>query len=140
MRAVLGMIVLDFPTGYAKDADEYLRKGLEEAAWTVDVTHTAAVPDGVGRDLPGGDEHVEHLRIGYAVGEQFAGQPLAELPDVAAEADRPQARERCGRRGDPPQQPVGVLVPVADVPGVAGDAGRQPPGAAQDRGRGRSGQ
>ena len=29
MRAVLGMIVLDFPTGYAKDADEYLRKGLE---------------------------------------------------------------------------------------------------------------
>jgi 5-methylthioadenosine/S-adenosylhomocysteine deaminase len=29
MRAVLGMIVLDVPTGYAKDADEYLRKGLE---------------------------------------------------------------------------------------------------------------
>jgi 5-methylthioadenosine/S-adenosylhomocysteine deaminase len=29
VRAVLGMIVLDFPTGYAKDADEYLRKGLE---------------------------------------------------------------------------------------------------------------
>ena len=29
MRAVLGMIVLDFPTVYAKDADEYLRKGLE---------------------------------------------------------------------------------------------------------------
>ena len=29
MRTVLGMIVLDFPTGYAKDADEYLRKGLE---------------------------------------------------------------------------------------------------------------
>jgi len=29
MRAVLGMIVLDIPTPYAKDADEYLRKGLE---------------------------------------------------------------------------------------------------------------
>ena len=29
MRAVLGMIVLDIPTGYAKTADEYLRKGLE---------------------------------------------------------------------------------------------------------------
>lgn len=29
IRAVLGMIVLDIPTGYAKDADEYLRKGLE---------------------------------------------------------------------------------------------------------------
>jgi 5-methylthioadenosine/S-adenosylhomocysteine deaminase len=29
MRAVLGMIVLDFPTGYAKTADEYLRKGVE---------------------------------------------------------------------------------------------------------------
>ena len=29
MRAVVGMIVLDIPTAYAKDADEYLRKGLE---------------------------------------------------------------------------------------------------------------
>jgi 5-methylthioadenosine/S-adenosylhomocysteine deaminase len=29
MRAVLGMIVLDLATPYAKDADEYLRKGLE---------------------------------------------------------------------------------------------------------------
>jgi 5-methylthioadenosine/S-adenosylhomocysteine deaminase len=29
MRAVLGMIVLDVPTTYALDADEYLRKGLE---------------------------------------------------------------------------------------------------------------
>ena len=29
MRAVLGMIALDFPTAWAKDADEYLRKGLE---------------------------------------------------------------------------------------------------------------
>jgi len=29
MRAVVGMIVLDVPTAYAKDADEYLRKGLE---------------------------------------------------------------------------------------------------------------
>jgi 5-methylthioadenosine/S-adenosylhomocysteine deaminase len=29
MRAVLGMIVLDIPTPYAKNADEYLRKGLE---------------------------------------------------------------------------------------------------------------
>jgi len=29
MRAVLGMIVLDFPTPWAKDAEEYLRKGLE---------------------------------------------------------------------------------------------------------------
>jgi 5-methylthioadenosine/S-adenosylhomocysteine deaminase len=29
MRAVVGMIALDFPTAWAKDADEYLRKGLE---------------------------------------------------------------------------------------------------------------
>lgn len=29
MRAVLGMIALDFPTPWAKDAEEYLRKGLE---------------------------------------------------------------------------------------------------------------
>jgi len=29
MRAVLGMIVLDVPTAWATDADEYLRKGLE---------------------------------------------------------------------------------------------------------------
>jgi 5-methylthioadenosine/S-adenosylhomocysteine deaminase len=29
MRAVLGMIALDAPTVWAKDADEYLRKGLE---------------------------------------------------------------------------------------------------------------
>ena len=29
MRAVLGMIALDFPTAWAKDAEEYLRKGLE---------------------------------------------------------------------------------------------------------------
>ena len=29
MRVVLGMIALDFPTAWAKDADEYLRKGLE---------------------------------------------------------------------------------------------------------------
>lgn len=29
MRAVLGMIVLDVPTSWALDADEYLRKGLE---------------------------------------------------------------------------------------------------------------
>ena len=29
MRAVLGMIALDFPTAWAKNADEYLRKGLE---------------------------------------------------------------------------------------------------------------
>ncbi|RPI61795.1 MAG: TRZ/ATZ family hydrolase, partial [Lysobacterales bacterium] len=27
MRAVLGMLVLEFPTAWAKDADEYLRKG-----------------------------------------------------------------------------------------------------------------
>jgi 5-methylthioadenosine/S-adenosylhomocysteine deaminase len=29
MRAVLGMIALDFPTPWARDAEEYLRKGLE---------------------------------------------------------------------------------------------------------------
>jgi 5-methylthioadenosine/S-adenosylhomocysteine deaminase len=29
MRAVLGMIALDFPTVWARDAEEYLRKGLE---------------------------------------------------------------------------------------------------------------
>jgi 5-methylthioadenosine/S-adenosylhomocysteine deaminase len=29
MRAVLGMIALDFPTAWATDAEEYLRKGLE---------------------------------------------------------------------------------------------------------------
>ena len=29
MRAVLGMLALEFPTAWAKDADEYLRKGLE---------------------------------------------------------------------------------------------------------------
>jgi len=29
MRAVLGVTVLDFPTPYAADADEYLRKGLD---------------------------------------------------------------------------------------------------------------
>jgi 5-methylthioadenosine/S-adenosylhomocysteine deaminase len=29
MRAMLGMLALDFPTAWAKDADEYLRKGLE---------------------------------------------------------------------------------------------------------------
>jgi 5-methylthioadenosine/S-adenosylhomocysteine deaminase len=29
MRAVLGMIAVDFPTSWAKDPDEYLRKGLE---------------------------------------------------------------------------------------------------------------
>ncbi len=28
MRAVLGVVVLDFPTPYASDADDYLRKGL----------------------------------------------------------------------------------------------------------------
>jgi 5-methylthioadenosine/S-adenosylhomocysteine deaminase len=28
MRAVIGMIVVDFPTGYAESADEYLHKGL----------------------------------------------------------------------------------------------------------------
>lgn len=28
MRAVVGMIMLDFPTSYASDADDYLRKGL----------------------------------------------------------------------------------------------------------------
>lgn len=29
MRAMLGMIALEFPTAYASDADDYLRKGLE---------------------------------------------------------------------------------------------------------------
>jgi len=29
MRAMVGMIVLDFPTGFAEDADDYLRKGLQ---------------------------------------------------------------------------------------------------------------
>jgi 5-methylthioadenosine/S-adenosylhomocysteine deaminase len=29
MRAVLGLIALDFPTAWAADADDYLRKGLE---------------------------------------------------------------------------------------------------------------
>jgi 5-methylthioadenosine/S-adenosylhomocysteine deaminase len=29
MRVVLGMIALDFPTAWARDADEYIRKGLE---------------------------------------------------------------------------------------------------------------
>jgi len=29
MRAVLGMIALDFPTAWARDAEEYIRKGLE---------------------------------------------------------------------------------------------------------------
>jgi 5-methylthioadenosine/S-adenosylhomocysteine deaminase len=29
MRAVVGMLALDFPTAWAKDADDYLRKGLE---------------------------------------------------------------------------------------------------------------
>jgi len=28
MRAVIGMTVIEFPTGYASDADDYLRKGL----------------------------------------------------------------------------------------------------------------
>ncbi len=29
MRAVIGLIVIDFPTAWAKDADEYIHKGLE---------------------------------------------------------------------------------------------------------------
>ncbi len=29
MRAVVGIVVLDFPTPWASDADDYLRKGLE---------------------------------------------------------------------------------------------------------------
>jgi 5-methylthioadenosine/S-adenosylhomocysteine deaminase len=29
MRAVIGLIVIDFPSAWAQDADEYLRKGLE---------------------------------------------------------------------------------------------------------------
>ncbi len=29
MRAVIGMVVIDFPTAYASDADDYLAKGLE---------------------------------------------------------------------------------------------------------------
>jgi len=29
MRAVVGLILIDFPTAYAQNADEYLRKGLE---------------------------------------------------------------------------------------------------------------
>ncbi len=46
MRAVLGLIVLDFPTTYASDPDEYLAEGLNlhEALKTDPLLHTAFAP------------------------------------------------------------------------------------------------
>ncbi|MDQ5910118.1 MAG: 5-methylthioadenosine/S-adenosylhomocysteine deaminase [Pseudomonadota bacterium] len=46
MRACLGLIVLDFPTAYARDRDDYLAKGLalHEALKSEPLLHTAFAP------------------------------------------------------------------------------------------------
>lgn len=46
MRACMGLIVLDFPTAYARNSDDYLAKGLElhAALKTVPLVHTAFAP------------------------------------------------------------------------------------------------
>ncbi len=46
MRACLGLIVLDFPTAYARDRDDYLDKGLalHEALKSEPLLHTAFAP------------------------------------------------------------------------------------------------
>ena len=48
MRAVLGLIVIDFPTAWAKDADEYLRKGLDvhDSVRDSSLVSTALAPHG----------------------------------------------------------------------------------------------
>jgi 5-methylthioadenosine/S-adenosylhomocysteine deaminase len=48
MRAVVGLIVIDFPTAWAQDAEEYLRKGLQlhDSVRDSSLVHTALAPHG----------------------------------------------------------------------------------------------
>lgn len=69
MRAMLGMIALEFPTAYASDADDYLRKGLEV------------------RDRYRGNEYVKFCmapHAPYTVSDKTLGQvlTLAEQLDI----------------------------------------------------------
>ena len=91
MRAVLGMIALDFPTAWAKNADEYLRKGLEihdrfKAEPLITTAFAPHAPYSVG------DATLTHIR-------RLADE--LDLPDSHAPA-RNGRRGRRGRRGDGP--------------------------------------
>jgi 5-methylthioadenosine/S-adenosylhomocysteine deaminase len=61
MRAVLGMIAVDFPTSWAKDSEEYLRKGLEvhDRFKTEPLITTAFAPHA---PYSGGDGTLTHIR------------------------------------------------------------------------------
>jgi 5-methylthioadenosine/S-adenosylhomocysteine deaminase len=61
IRAVLGMIAVDFPTAWAKDADEYLRKGLDvhDRFRAQPLITTAFAPHGT---YSVGDSTLTHIR------------------------------------------------------------------------------
>src|SRR4029450_4338468 len=106
---------------------EVARRGVVEAAASIDdfadesalcapdadVFHAASVFDGVGDDLGRGGEPVEHLRFGHAFVDQLACQPLAELLDVAAKADRSKVRKSRRLGWDCMQDTVGVRIVLA---------------------------
>ncbi|THF64243.1 TRZ/ATZ family hydrolase [Pseudothauera rhizosphaerae] len=70
MRAVLGAVVIDFPTPYASDADDYLRKGLAVR-----------------------DRWRGHPRIGFTLAPHapytVSDDPLARVASLAAEIEVP---------------------------------------------------
>ncbi len=96
IRCVLGMIALDFPTSWAKNADEYLRKGLEvhdrfKSEPLVTTAFAPHAPDSVG------DATLTHIRrladeLDLPV-HMHIHETAAEVAEaVAATGQRPLAR------------------------------------------------
>ena len=92
MRAVLGMIALDFPTAWAKNADEYLRKGLEvhDRFKAEPLITTAFAP------------HAPYSRRRRDARRTFAGSPTSSTCPIHMHVHETAAEVAEARRGDGP--------------------------------------
>jgi 5-methylthioadenosine/S-adenosylhomocysteine deaminase len=105
MRAVLGMLVLDFPTAWAKDADEYLRKGLEvhDHFRAEPLITTAFAPHS---PYAVGDATLAHIR---RLADELDVPVHMHVHETAAEVDSAQAKT--GRRPLARLAELGLVTP-----------------------------
>jgi 5-methylthioadenosine/S-adenosylhomocysteine deaminase len=105
MRAVVGMLVLDFPTAWAKSADEYLRKGLEvhDRFKAEPLITTAFAPHS---PYAVGDATLTHVR---RLADELDRPIHMHVHETAAEVDEAQAKT--GRRPLARLAELGLVTP-----------------------------
>ncbi len=105
MRAVLGMLVLEFPTAWAKNADEYLRKGLEvhDRFKAEPLITTAFAPHS---PYAVGDATLAHIR---RLADELEVPVHTHVHETAAEVD--EAVAKTGRRPLARLAELGLVTP-----------------------------